>query len=119
ARPVLGGGDCRHFIHVRYPPNQAIRKTTATSSAISGQAVIRLMCASPCLKSQRSQKSWDEAPFSAFQRLRNRRFDLGDGEGLAADLRQRLGVDQELVAKQGLELAGVHLRHEDILEALE
>ena len=34
---------------------------------------------------------------------------------LVSDLR----VDQELVAKHGLELAHVHLGHEDMLEALE
>jgi len=49
----------------------------------------------------------------------DRRLDLGDTEGVPRDLRQRLGVDQELVAKHGLELAHVHLGHEDMSEALQ
>jgi hypothetical protein len=42
----------------------------------------------------------------------DRGFDLGDGEGLAGGLVERLGVDQELVAQHGLELPGVHFRHQ-------
>src|SRR5688572_22430452 len=49
------------------------------------------------------------------QRLLDRRFDLGDLEGLAGDLGDRTGVDQILVAEQGLELALVHLRNDDPL----
>src|SRR3954451_14427107 len=49
----------------------------------------------------------------------DRRLDLCDPEWEPADLRQRLGVHQELVAKHGLELAHVQLRYEDISEALQ
>ena len=45
--------------------------------------------------------------------------DFGDVERLAADLVDRLGIDQELVAQHGLELAGVHFRHDDPVEALQ
>src|SRR5690242_14051527 len=48
-----------------------------------------------------------------------RAFDLGDPEWLACDFRQRLRIDQELVAKDGLELAHVHLGHQDMIEALQ
>ena len=40
-------------------------------------------------------------------------------KGWPTDLGQRLRVDQKLVAQHGLELAAVHLGHEDMLEALE
>ena len=37
AGPVLGGGDGRHLIHVRYPPSQAINSTTTISMISIGQ----------------------------------------------------------------------------------
>src|SRR5690242_10214042 len=46
-------------------------------------------------------------------------FDLGDAEGVPADLRQGFRVDQELVAQHGLELAHVHFGNEDMFEPLQ
>ena len=54
-----------------------------------------------------------------FQSGPDRGLDLGDSERVAADLRQRLRVDQELVAKHRLELTHVHLGHQDMFEALQ
>src|SRR5262245_56699893 len=44
-------------------------------------------------------------------------FDLGNLEGLPRHLVQGLGVQKELVAQNGLELAGVHFRNQDALVA--
>ena len=46
-------------------------------------------------------------------------FNFGDPEGMSRHLRQRFRVDQELIAKHGLELAHVHFGHQDMFEALE
>src|SRR5690606_20864601 len=45
--------------------------------------------------------------------------ELGARERLAAGLGQAFGIHQQLVAQHGLELAGVHLRHEHLVEASE
>ena len=46
-------------------------------------------------------------------------FNFSNSKRVTADLRQRFCVDQELVAEQGLELAHVHLGHQDMFEALQ
>jgi hypothetical protein len=55
----------------------------------------------------------------AVEMARDRGLDLGDGEGLARHLVERLGVDEILVAQHRLELAGIHFRYETLLVTLE
>src|SRR4051794_30844721 len=47
------------------------------------------------------------------------RLHLADGERLALNLVQPLGVDQEAVANERTELPEVQLRHQDVLELLQ
>src|SRR5215469_10884674 len=54
---------------------------------------------------------------SSRQRPIDCRFDLGDPEGLSGDFIARLGVDQILVAQYRLQLASIHLWHENALVA--
>ena len=117
ARPVLGGGDRSDFVHVKYPPSQAIRNKTQIRRTISGQALIGFIL-TPRQKSQKSH-SYAHARESLVQSLRYGSFDLGDGEGLAADLGQRLSIDQKQVPQHRLQLSRVHLGDEDTPEALE
>ena len=97
AGPVLGGRDGRHLIHVRYPPSQAIKQHDDDQHDQHRPRIDRLHAS----------------------RLLDRRFDFGDREGLARNLGHRLRVDQELVAKDRLQLPAVHLGDEDMLKALE
>src|SRR3954469_9849410 len=53
------------------------------------------------------------SPQSPIQGSVDGRLDLGDLEGLAGDLGDRPGIDQILVAEQGLELTLVHFRYDD------
>ena len=48
----------------------------------------------------------------------DRGLNLGNAEGLAADLVDGPCIDQELVAQDGLQLSAVHLGDEDMLVAL-
>ena len=57
--------------------------------------------------------------FDAVEIFRDLRFQLCNLERLAAGLGERLRIDEELVAQHGLELAGIHFRHQHMVEALE
>ena len=46
-------------------------------------------------------------------------FDLGDPERMPRNLGQRSRIDQILVAKDGLQLPGVHLGHQHVFERAE
>ncbi len=90
----------------------AMMRTTMTSIAMSGKALIGFMTG--------LGSSLTSLP-NARARVRlegpiNRRRDLGDLERLAGDLAERARVDEEFVAEHGLELAGVHLGNEDMLK---
>src|SRR5690606_19302180 len=54
---------------------------------------------------------------NGIEELADRRLELRDLERLAAGLGQAFRIDQQLVAQHGLELAGVHFRHQHMLEA--
>jgi hypothetical protein len=59
------------------------------------------------------------SPAISRKRCVYRGFNLGNAEGVTRHFRERLGVDEELVAKHRLELAHVHFGHEDMFEALQ
>src|SRR5690349_14693833 len=100
---------------------------TSNSMAIIGHGLIGFTRSRP-LKSLKSQEmrtfratlvTLTRCARRSSYRLLDRRFDLRDRERLAGHFVERPGVDQELVAKQGLELSAVHLGHEDMIIALE
>src|ERR1700744_2581720 len=62
---------------------------------------------------------WRWWSFRSCQHSFDRRLDFRDAEGLARHLVERSGIDQELVTQHRLELAGVHLGHENLFVTLE
>ena len=97
ARPVLGGGDGRHFVHRPTAPSQTTRTTTSSSRIIIGQGLIGFMRMFPMFALTRASRR--RAPRRSPPR--SRRCGTGWPQTFVSDLR----IDQKLVAKHGLELA--------------